>query len=197
MWVWAPQCWAGSRNWLASQHHHHQYVRPQLLERVILPRRCLPSSWENGWEGFSDNLHRGWALEGQFGHPNEPANCCPPWTGQHLNTLLRSTRPTWQSVTFFVSKPKCQSQECDNFGFETKMSFSATWSCSTLTSPTTPGPCLGISFPGTCSGLPGDPGCPKRRHRSDATTLSDSCYPSPGSWDSYRNGASPTTTTNL
>ena len=39
----------------------------------------------------------------------------------------------WQSVTFLVSKqvskPKCQSQECDIFGFdtgfETKMSFSA------------------------------------------------------------------------
>ena len=34
-----------------------------------------------------------------------------------------------QSVTFLVSKPKCQSQECDIFGFdtgfETKMSFSA------------------------------------------------------------------------
>ena len=33
-----------------------------------------------------------------------------------------------QSVTFLVSKPKCQSQECDIFGFETgfetKMSFS-------------------------------------------------------------------------
>ena len=37
-----------------------------------------------------------------------------------------------QSVTFLVSKPKCQSQECDIFGFETgfetKMSFSA-WKC--------------------------------------------------------------------
>ena len=29
-----------------------------------------------------------------------------------------------RSVTFLVSKPKCQSQECDIFGFETKMSFS-------------------------------------------------------------------------
>ena len=37
----------------------------------------------------------------------------------------------WQSVTFLVSKPKCQSQECDIFGFETdfetKMSFSEHW----------------------------------------------------------------------
>ena len=103
-------------------------------------------SWENGWEGFSDNLHRGWAPDGQFGHPNEHVNLCPTRTGQHLNTLLRSTRPRW--------------------------------SCSKPTSPTTPGPRLGSSFPGTCSGLPGAPGCLKRRHCSDATTLSHSGYPS-------------------
>ena len=42
--------------------------------------------------------------------------------------LIRCPVDGLQSVTFLVSKPKCQSQECNIFGFdtgfETKMSFS-------------------------------------------------------------------------
>merc|ERR1712223_919087 len=45
------------------------------------------------------------------------------------NFSINFQPPSSQSVTFLVSKPKCQSQECDIFGFETgfktKMSFSA------------------------------------------------------------------------
>ena len=37
-------------------------------------------------------------------------------------------------------------------------------------------------------------GLTRRPWLLDATPMSGSGYPSPGSWDSYRNGASPTTT---
>ena len=52
-------------------------------------------------------------------------SCSQHWRSRTKQDKNSSSK---QSVTFLVSKPKCQSQECDIFGFdtgfETKMSFS-------------------------------------------------------------------------
>ena len=83
---------------LPPQHHRHRYEGLS-LEGALPHRRRLPTSGEGGWEGIPHHLHRGRPLEGQSGHPDEPANCCPPWTGQCSNPLLRSPRSRWSCST--------------------------------------------------------------------------------------------------